>query len=69
MDGYISAHEAAERWNVTIRQVQRMCSAGMIPDVARFGRSWVIPADAKKPTRTGKEKPGRKPKPDNQQEA
>jgi len=67
MDGYMSARDAAKRWNITDRQVQKMCSEGMIPKVVRFGRSWVIPEDAEKPTRTGKLKPGRKPQNDSPQ--
>jgi len=62
MNGYISVKEAAERWDVTIRQVQRMCCSGMIPGVIHFGKSWAIPEDAIKPTRTGNAKPGRKAK-------
>jgi len=59
---YISVSEAAEKWDITKRQVQKLCCEGKIPNVARFGNSWAIPKDAKKPTRTGKLKPGRKPK-------
>ena len=62
MNGYISVKEAAERWDVTERQVQRMCAADMIPGVIRFANSWAIPEDAVKPTRTAKVKPGPKPK-------
>ena len=62
MNGYISVREAAERWDVTERQVQRMCVADMIPGVVRFSNTWAIPEDAVKPTRTTQFKPGRKPK-------
>jgi hypothetical protein len=62
MNGYISVKEAAERWGVTERQVQRMCVAGMIAGITRFSNTWAIPEDTQKPTRTGKLKPGRKPK-------
>ena len=62
MNGYISVKEAAERWDVTERQVQRMCVADMIPGVVRFSNTWAIPEDAVKPTRTTQFKPGRKPK-------
>ena len=62
MNGYLSAREAAKLWNVTERQVQRMCSAGMIDGSIRFANAWAIPEDVPKPTRTGKLKPGRKPK-------
>jgi hypothetical protein len=62
MNGYISVREAAERWGVTARQVQRMCVEKRIPGVTRFTNAWAIPEDAEKPTRTGKAKPGRKTK-------
>ncbi|MDR1539048.1 MAG: DNA-binding protein [Clostridiales bacterium] len=62
MNGYISVRKSAEQWGVTERQVQRMCSEGIIDGVIRFGNSWAIPSDSPKPTRTGKMKPGRKPK-------
>ena len=62
MDGYISVREAAARWDVTARQVQRMCVAGKIPGVTQFIGAWAIPKDAEKPTRTAKSKPGPKPK-------
>ena len=68
MDGYISVREAAALWDVTPRQVQRMCVAGMIPGVTQFIGAWAIPKDAVKPTRTGKLKPGPKKKTDNAQE-
>ena len=63
MNGYIVAEEIAERWNVSKRQVQALCKAGMVEGAVKFGMNWAIPEDAKKPTRTGKFKPGRVPKP------
>jgi hypothetical protein len=62
VNGYISVRDAAAQWDVSERQVQMMCSTGRIPGVIRFGKSWAIPEDTKKPTRTGKLKPGRRPK-------
>ena len=49
MDGFMSVKEAAQKWNVTERQVQNYCKKGIIPNVSRIGRSWVIPASAQKP--------------------
>jgi len=69
MDGYISAREAAARWDVTVRQVQRMCESGKIPGVTQFAGAWAIPEDTRKPTRTAKSKPGLKKKAANYQEA
>jgi hypothetical protein len=62
MNGYLSVKEAAGRWNITERQVQRLCAEGRIPGVIQFVGSWAIPEDAPKPTRPGKLKPGPKPK-------
>ena len=62
MQDYISVPEAAAKWDVTERQIQRMCSEGKIPEAKRFGRSWAIPVETEKPTITRKTKPGPKPK-------
>jgi hypothetical protein len=62
MDGYVKAEEMAERWNVSIRQVQLLCQNGRIKSASKFGNAWAIPENVPKPTRTGKLKPGRKPK-------
>ena len=62
MNGYISVREAAERWDITERQVQKLCADGRIKDSTRFANAWAIPEDAPKPTRTVPVKPGRKPK-------
>jgi hypothetical protein len=62
MNGYVTAEEMAAQWNVSLRQVQVLCKDGRIEGASKFGDSWAIPEDAKKPTRTGKLKPGRKPK-------
>ena len=62
MIGYIKADDAALLWDVSARQVQRMCIEGRIEGAIKFGNTWAIPKDAKKPTRTGKSKPGHKPK-------
>ena len=45
----ITAKEAAEKWGITPRQVQLLCSQGRIPGAVRFGHAWLIPANAEKP--------------------
>ena len=62
MNGYITVVEMAKRWNVSVRQVQLLCQNGRIAGASRFGSAWAIPENTPKPTRTGKLKPGRKPK-------
>jgi len=46
---YITAYEAAEKWGVTPRQVQRLLAAERIPGARKQGRDYRIPADAEKP--------------------
>ena len=62
MIGYISVREAARRWDITTRQVQKLCADGRIEGAVHFANTWAIPQDTQKPTRTGKAKPGLKPK-------
>lgn len=48
---YISAKEAAKKWNITLRQVQKLCSSGRVEGAQRLGdgKVWIIPKDAEKP--------------------
>lgn len=46
---YLSAGEAAKKWDISLRRVHRLCEDGRIEGVRRFGRSWMIPRDAEKP--------------------
>ncbi len=46
---YISVSEAAARWDVNPRVVQRYCASGKIAGVKKYGRAWMIPAEAQKP--------------------
>lgn len=46
---YMSAREAAEKWNISQRRVSILCSECRIPDVAMLGNMWIIPRNAEKP--------------------
>ncbi|OQB12608.1 MAG: hypothetical protein BWY15_02171 [Firmicutes bacterium ADurb.Bin193] len=46
---YMSVIEAAEKWNITRRRIQVLCSQGRINGVQKVGTVWIIPADAGKP--------------------
>ena len=50
MNGYITAQEAAEKWGVTVRQVQILCKENRIKGAARMSRIGIIPENAEKPT-------------------
>ena len=45
----ISAKEAAEKWGIHIRIVQRYCIDGCIPGAHKYGNNWLIPEGAEKP--------------------
>ncbi len=49
MDGYMTVKEASEKWGIGTRRVQIMCAEGSIEGITKFGKSWVIPADAERP--------------------
>ena len=49
MDGYMTTKEAAERWNISQRQVQIHCKKGRIPGVTTVGTNYLIPANATRP--------------------
>jgi translation initiation factor IF-1 len=50
MNGYITVQEAADKWNITARQVQILCKDNRIVGAKRMSRIWIIPEDAPKPT-------------------
>ena len=47
---YISCPEAAKKWGIFERRVQKFCEQSRIPDVIKFGRMWMIPKNAEKPS-------------------
>ena len=49
MEGYMTIKQAAEKWDITTRRIQFLCSNGRIEGATKFGRDWAIPADAAKP--------------------
>ena len=46
---YLSVRQIAEKWAISKRRVQTLCTEGRIPGAMRVGRYWAIPADAEKP--------------------
>jgi len=46
---WITPKQAAERWGISDRRVQYLCTNGKIDGVLRLGRTWLIPKDAPKP--------------------
>jgi len=46
---YMTVTEAAGKWGITARRVQKLCEESRIDGVLRFGRSYMIPKDTVKP--------------------
>lgn len=49
MLSFISAKEAAEKWNISQRRVSMLCSENRIDGAMMVGNMWIIPSTAKKP--------------------
>lgn len=49
MFDYMTAQEAAEKWEVSLRWVQRLCKENRVKGAINVNRVWLIPKKAKKP--------------------
>lgn len=47
---YLTTVEMSEKWNITSRRIGVLCSEGRIDGAIKKGKTWLIPADAKKPS-------------------
>lgn len=52
MKGYMTTKEAAEKWDISVRQVQNHCKNGRISGVQRVGTNYLIPENTMKPKYT-----------------
>ncbi|MDE6873502.1 MAG: helix-turn-helix domain-containing protein [Lachnospiraceae bacterium] len=46
---YMTAQEAAECWEISVRRVQRLCKENRIEGVLNINRVWLIPKNSNKP--------------------
>ena len=46
---YMSCPEAARKWGISERRVQKLCEENRIPGVSKIGYMWLIPKGADKP--------------------
>lgn len=46
---YLSIKQTSEKWGISVRRIQTLCSSNRIPGAQKVGYSWIIPADAQKP--------------------
>ena len=46
---YMTASQAAKKWNISQRRVQILCSEDRIPGAFKLGENWAIPSEMEKP--------------------
>lgn len=46
---YLSIRQTAEKWGISKRRIQILCSQDRIPGAIKIDSSWAIPVDAVKP--------------------
>ncbi len=46
---YLSISQVSEKWGISGRRIQTLCTEGRITGATKIGSYWAIPADAEKP--------------------
>ncbi len=46
---YLSIRQTAEKWGISKRRIQVLCTEGRIEGAMKIDSSWVIPANVEKP--------------------
>lgn len=49
MLNYITVKQAADKWGISERRVQKLCEENRIDGAVRFGHVWSIPKSTDKP--------------------
>lgn len=47
---YMTIQAASEKWGISERRIQTLCTEGRLEGAQKFGRQWAIPADLDKPS-------------------
>ncbi len=53
---YMTAQEAAEKWNISLRWVQRLCKGNRIECAVNINHVWLVSQDTVKPDDARKKK-------------
>ena len=56
---YMSCAEAAGKWDISERRVQKLCEENRIPGVSKFGKVWRIPQNTRNRLMVEQSKGGR----------
>ena len=46
---YMSSPQAAKKWGISERRVQKLCEDNRIRGISKLGYMWLIPKNAEKP--------------------
>lgn len=46
---YMSIKQVSEKWGISVRRIQVLCSEGRIAGAIKIGSYWAIPEDTNKP--------------------
>ena len=46
---YMTIQDASQKWGITERRIQVLCSEGRLAGAQKFGRQWAIPVEMEKP--------------------
>ena len=46
---YLSIRQTSEKWTLSARWINDLCSDGRIPGAMKIGSYWAIPEDAERP--------------------
>ena len=46
---YLSIRQTAEKWGISGRRIQRLCTEGRIPGAVKIGSYWAVHEDEEKP--------------------
>ncbi len=46
---YMTVQEAAKKWELSERRVQKLCAENRIDGIVHLSRVWLIPKDTEKP--------------------
>ena len=46
---YLSIKQLSEKWGISKRRIQTLCSTDRIPGAKKGGYSWIIPDNVEKP--------------------
>ena len=46
---FLSTTQVAEKWGISSRRIQKLCSEDRIPGAIRIGNYWAVPAKVEKP--------------------